>query len=113
MQYIGMGRSYMYKGNLYSTTFISPVRSVGIALDFKSQGCGLESHCKQDFFILHFVAFDALQTGRQVPHIYEIKNDVRPSRGIYTVSQEPQCARFRRVNKYTVVFVLIIKRDFY
>ena len=44
----------------------SPTSSVGRASDFRSQGCGLESLCGQAFFILYFVAFDALLTGRLV-----------------------------------------------
>ena len=37
------------------------------AQDFRSQGCGFESHCWQGFFILHFVAFNALLAGQPVP----------------------------------------------
>ena len=45
----------------------NPDTSVSRAPDFKSQGCGFESHCGQEFFILYFVAFDALLAGRLVP----------------------------------------------
>ena len=49
------------------TAFNKPASSVGRASDLKSQGCGFETHCGQEFFILYFVAFDALLTGRLVP----------------------------------------------
>ena len=32
-----------------------------------SEGCGFKSHLGQEFFILYFVTFDALLTGRLVP----------------------------------------------
>ena len=47
--------------NLHGTS--RPAR----ASDLKSQGCGFESHCGQEYFILYFVAFVALLTGRLVP----------------------------------------------
>ena len=45
----------------------SPASSVGNASDLRSEGCGFESHCGQGFFILYFVASDALLAGRLVP----------------------------------------------
>ena len=37
-------------------------------LRFKSRGCGFESHCRQEFFILLFVACHALMAGQLVPY---------------------------------------------
>ena len=35
---------------------------------FYTLGCGFMSHCRQEFFILYFIAFDALLTGRLFPY---------------------------------------------
>ena len=45
---------------------LSPVSSVGITSDFRSQGCRFEAHFEQHIFILF--AFDALLAGRLVPY---------------------------------------------
>ena len=63
-QCIHLYRKYIYKGHFR----LSPVSSVGRASDFRSHGCWFESHCEQEFFILHFFAFDALLAGRLVPY---------------------------------------------
>ena len=52
--------------NLNGQHSTSPASSVGRASDLKCQGCGFESHCGQEFFILYFVALDALLTSRLV-----------------------------------------------
>ena len=51
--------------NLLST---SPVSSVGTASGFRSQGCGFDSNCGQEMFILYFVAFDPLLAGQLVTY---------------------------------------------
>ena len=64
---IGKGSMCIHKGHLNNTAFT--VSLVGRASDFRSQGCGFESHCEQDFFILHFFfAFHALLAGGLVPY---------------------------------------------
>ena len=45
--------------DIWNSVFKSPRSSVGRASDDISQGCGFESHCGLEFFILYFVAFDA------------------------------------------------------
>ena len=46
----------------------SPASSVGRGSDYDSQGCGFESHCGQEFFILYFFALHALLAGRLVSY---------------------------------------------
>ena len=72
--YIGIGNICLYKGHLNSIAFIkSPCSSVGRSSDLKSQSCGFENYCGQEFFILYFV---------DLPYIYWIpkmhKNPNKP-----------------------------------
>ena len=54
------------QGHLNGQHSTSSASAVGRASDLKSEGCGFESHCGKEFFILYFVAFDALLTCRLV-----------------------------------------------
>ena len=81
---------------LFVPGIVASTSSVGRAPDLRSEGCGFESNCGQEFFILYFVASDALLAGRLVPCKWN--QAWRPSKVYRCIERDKDNFKSREVN---------------